>query len=144
MKKIISLKILISIFIGITCGLFLGLILNKPTNQPCPKVRFTEIAGIQDSSLHIGNDASTTNLFPTIIIKEGLIPNAELAAKIAYEYVKAIYGENSAQDQPYQIQLLNGQIWRVKGTLPPNMEGGTFQIALEKYTGKIIWIYHGK
>ncbi len=139
-----SLLTSLALLFGAICGLYLGLTINRPINKPCFLVQYDELDEIRDTSYYTGKDRSDIRFAPTNI-KRGVIPNAEIAASIAYDYVKAVYGENDAiREQPYQVQLLNGQIWSVSGFLPQETLGGTFHIAIEKFTGKIWYIYHEK
>ena len=75
---------------------------------------------------------------------EGVIPDASTAAKIAFQYVSAVYKDCAVNEQPYQIKLVNKQILIVEGSHPINVLGGTFYICIEKYTGKIWAMYHDK
>lgn len=73
-----------------------------------------------------------------------LVPTEEDAARLAYEYVSAIYGETCAiEEQPYTIRLNNDSIWTVGGYLPQNKEGGTFSMCIDRYSG-CVGIMHPK
>lgn len=143
-------KLIVSLFIFIACAIVAILIFYKG-NCLCSSytkgmndVKFQEIEASNDTSYYTGADISNCPYLPQRYEK-GIIPDASSAAKIAYNYVTFVFGEECAKtEQPYQIQLVNGQIWFIDGYLPENYCGGTFSIAIEKYTGKIWCISHGK
>jgi hypothetical protein len=57
--------------------------------------------------------------------KEGYVPNAEVAIKIAVAVWEPIYGaEAVAREKPYRATLKEG-VWTVQGSLPRNVLGGT-------------------
>ena len=106
------------------------------------QVRYVSDGNRIDSISYTGKEYGT-NFGPTRI-KEGMVPNEECAARIAYEYVSAVFGEGCAnKEQPYSISLINDQVWDIAGC-PPKGEGGAFHIAIEKATGKVQYIMHGK
>jgi hypothetical protein len=90
--------------------------------------------------LHRFLSDSTSNLLNGEILindKESLI---EIAEPILYK----VYGKEKIINQrPYEIYLF-GDYWIMNGTLPRNMKGGTFSIALNRKTCKVIGIAHGK
>lgn len=76
--------------------------------------------------------------------KNGFVPDKEIATKIAELIAKKIYGDSRIDAQkPFQADL-QGEVWKVSGTIPPNFLGGTFEVYLSKVDGKIIRVTHGK
>ena len=109
-----------------------------------PKIQYVELEEETDTLSSTGEEPEGI-LFPPTRLKDGVIPDYEAAANIAYDYVSAVFGEKSARDeQPYKIKLINNQIWFIEGSLEPNHVGGSFFITIEKYTGKIWDIGHWK
>ena len=56
-----------------------------------------------------------------------------------------IYGKKEIEKhKPYQVKLINNEIWSIKGQLDNNHEGGTFSILINKSDGKVLAISHSK
>ena len=127
-------------------GFYIGEWYDITCNRNTSNIRFEELEEIADTAYYTGKDISVSHYyFSPTQFERGVIPDAATAAKIAYLYVAAVYGENhSIHEQPYQIRLINKQIWTIEGYLSPYALGGTFYICIEKYTGKIWAISHGK
>ena len=107
-------------------------------------VRFNELPELSDTSYFTGKNVNEY-VYTPLALEKGIIPDAEIAAKIAFDYVLAVYGEKIARlEQPYNIELINNQVWRITGTMPPNALGGVFTLTIEKQTGKIWSICHTK
>jgi len=76
-------------------------------------------------------------------LKDGYVPNAKTAIKIAVAVWTPIYGkENIEKQKPYRAILRNG-IWHVTGTLHYAL-GGVAEAEISKDDGRIIRIIHGK
>jgi hypothetical protein len=81
--------------------------------------------------------------------KEGYVPNAETAIKIAVAVWTPIYGEETIKsEKPYRATLKDG-IWTVQGLMPDNplntpMFGGVAYIEIAKSDGKILLVEHGE
>jgi hypothetical protein len=76
--------------------------------------------------------------------KEGYVPNAETAIKIAIAVWTPIYGaEEIEKEKPYKATLSNG-IWTVKGSLPEGMKGGVAEADIAKDDARILRVIHGK
>ncbi|GEM_PF-4160271 len=87
----------------------------------------------------------THHLIPDEVKEHGVIPDAETAAKMASILIPIIYGDDCLKkESPLQIELVNNEVWSVWGTLPRNALGGTFCILLDKKTGGMIMVSHGK
>jgi|SRR5215471_15541193 len=79
--------------------------------------------------------------------KDGLVPNAETAVKIAEAVLIPVYGEKKiSEERPFKATR-HEDIWRVAGTLncgSPNCEGGTAVVRISKTTGEILFVGHYK
>ena len=78
--------------------------------------------------------------------KDGYVPNASTAIKIAVAVWEPIYGaENIFRQKPYVAQLVKGT-WIVQGTLPGFgfTVGGTAIAEISKDDGKVSRVRHGK
>ena len=76
--------------------------------------------------------------------KEGYVPNAETAIKIALAVWAPIYGADKIEkEKHFQATLSNG-IWTVTGTLPTGMVGGVAEIDIAKDDARILRVIHGK
>ncbi|MBI9100694.1 MAG: hypothetical protein JEY91_19635 [Spirochaetaceae bacterium] len=81
---------------------------------------------------------------------EGLVPNEEVAIKIAEAILVYQYGEDVIENRPFIAELTeNGTVWYVKGTFPHSDEkgywgGGVPHIKIAKADGKIIGFIHGE
>ena len=142
--KHIVIIALLCLAIGIVCGIVIGRRMEPCRSDNHANVRYEELVGLRDTSYYTDNNSEEYRYSPKRVGR-GVIPNAETAAIIAYDYVNAVYGESFAKgEQPYKVQLINEEAWVVDGQLPPNYDGGTFHLAMERYTGKIWYIYHEK
>ena len=81
---------------------------------------------------------------PSAIPKEGFVPNAEVAAKIAEAVWVPIFGARSvALKKPFLVTQTNG-IWLIRGTLPAGSLGGVPYAWIAKTNGAILKIWHDK
>jgi hypothetical protein len=81
---------------------------------------------------------------PTFKPKDGYVPDAKTAIKIAVAVWEPIYGEQKvAGEKPYQAYLSNG-VWTVTGSLPKGMHGGVAIAEIAKDDGKILRVIHEK
>lgn len=147
MRKIIIYGIVLLSCISISY--FLGKSERSNTGDVSSNIKYVEGINLRDTSFYTGKDVSQYRFNPLKLIKKGVIPNANAAAKIAYDYVTFVYGEKCAkEEQPYNVQLINDQIWVIQGSLPQTppllTSGGVFYLTIEKYTGKIWSIRHEK
>jgi len=89
----------------------------------------------------LGAQAPKHNYVP----KEGYVPDATTAIKIAVAVWVPIYGEKTiADEKPYIAKLSNEGVWTVCGSLPANMVGGTAIAEISKKDGRILRVSHGK
>jgi hypothetical protein len=78
------------------------------------------------------------------IPKKGFVPNKETAIKIALAIWEPIYGKKHIDKQKPTIATLKDGIWYLHGTLPKGCRGGTAMLEIDKKTGKILKVGHGK
>jgi hypothetical protein len=79
--------------------------------------------------------------------KDGFVPNAATAVKVAEAVLIPIYGQAQInQERPFKAEL-TGDVWRIAGTLncgTPECEGGTAVVKISKTTGEILFVTHYK
>jgi hypothetical protein len=74
--------------------------------------------------------------------REGYVPDAATAIKIAEAVWKPMYGEETLKNErPFTAQLVNG-VCIVQGTLPKGWDGGTAYAEITKETGRILNVRH--
>ena len=77
--------------------------------------------------------------------KDGYVPDAKTAIKIAVAVWEPIYGEKLiAGEKPYHAHLDTNGIWTVAGSLPERTPGGVAVIQIAKDDGRILRVSHGK
>ena len=77
--------------------------------------------------------------------KDGYVPDAKAAIKIAVAVWEPIYGEKQiAGEWPYTARLDTNGIWTVEGSLPWGYSGGVAIAEITKEDGKILRVSHGK
>lgn len=76
--------------------------------------------------------------------KDGYVPDAKTAIKIAVAVWEPIYGEEQvAREKPYRATLASG-VWTVEGSLPASMVGGVAVAEIAKDDGRILRVSHGQ
>ena len=76
--------------------------------------------------------------------KEGFIPNAEVAVRIAIAVWEPIYGAaNIERQKPFTATLTNG-VWRVAGTAGHGWAGGVALAEIAQADGRILRVSHGR
>jgi hypothetical protein len=74
--------------------------------------------------------------------KEGLVPDKETAIKIAEVVLFRLYTEPEIiWQRPYAVKLEN-DVWLISGTMPHDMMGSVFKIAISKQTGEVLHLEH--
>ncbi|WP_158789358.1 NTF2 fold immunity protein [Granulicella sp. L46] len=63
---------------------------------------------------------------------------------IAYAVAIPIYGKKQIDSELPLHATLKGQTWRVEGTLAKGLEGGTVLVEIDRVSGKIVYLMHGK
>ena len=83
---------------------------------------------------------------PAFTPKDGFVPNAETAVKIAEAVLTPVYGEKQVLSERPFTAILEGDSWTVQGTLQcaPNCAGGTALVEISKSTGRILQMFHTK
>jgi hypothetical protein len=88
------------------------------------------------------NDYSDVHNLP----KEGVIPTAEIAFKVAEPILIGIYGKDAIEsEKPFSINLENST-WIIEGTFNGSEEavGGVAYIEIRKDTGEVLKVIHTK
>ena len=83
---------------------------------------------------------------PLTAIKNGVVPDAKTAIKIADAVLVPIYGEDQvASERPFRAELVDDR-WVITGTLQggPFVFGGVAHVKISKSTGRIEEIWHSK
>lgn len=75
--------------------------------------------------------------------KEGYVPDAQTAIKIAEAIWLPIYGDKIYKKKPFTAQLKDN-IWVVQGSMPTLMLGGVPVAEISKLTGQILRVSHGQ
>lgn len=84
-------------------------------------------------------DSSASSMQGEILIK-----NKQTLIQIAEPILFSLFGSESViSERPYEIYLF-GDYWLMNGTMPRNMLGGTFSIAIDRRTCKVVGISHDK
>jgi hypothetical protein len=97
-----------------------------------------EIFSREQLELFLGD--STTNLLQGDILVNDEKTLIEITEPILFQ----VYGKGQIlNERPYEIYLF-GDYWIMNGTMPRDMKGGTFTIAINRRTCKVIGITHGK
>ncbi len=81
----------------------------------------------------------------TKINRNGYVPDAQAAVRMAVSIWSSLYGEYLPQENPpIKVSLKSDSLWIVWGTLLPNYEGGVPYIEIIKRNGTILKVSHGK
>jgi len=76
--------------------------------------------------------------------KDGYVPDAKTAIKIAVAIWEPIFGESQiASEKPYRAWLGTNGIWIVVGSLPEGYPGGVAMAEIAKEDGRILNVSHG-
>ena len=77
--------------------------------------------------------------------KDGYVPDAKTAIRIAVAVWEPIYGEQViAGEKPYDARLDTNGVWIVRGSLPENTPGGVAVAEIAKDDGRILRVSHTK
>lgn len=79
-------------------------------------------------------------------IKDGIVPDAKTALKIAEAVLVPIYGEDQvASERPFRAELVDG-LWVITGTIHggPFVTGGVAHVKISKSDGRIEELWHSK
>jgi hypothetical protein len=76
--------------------------------------------------------------------KDGFVPDENAAIAIAVAVWTPIYGAKAiADEKPYRARL-EGEVWRVEGSLPEGWRGGPATAIIEKTDGRVRAVWHGQ
>jgi hypothetical protein len=76
--------------------------------------------------------------------KNVIIKDSSTAIKVVEPILFSIYRkENIESQKPYECYLIENY-WVIAGTLPKDMDGGTFLIIIDARNSKVVKITHGK
>jgi len=76
--------------------------------------------------------------------RDGFVPDARTAIRIAEAVLGPIYGEAKIQaERPFKATLSKGT-WIVEGSLPEGWDGGVATVKISKRDGRILFVIHGK
>lgn len=76
--------------------------------------------------------------------KDGFVPDAITAIRIAEAVLTPVYGEEKIKsERPFTATLRKG-VWTVEGSLPEGWLGGVAVVEISKEDGRILRMSHGK
>jgi hypothetical protein len=83
---------------------------------------------------------------PSFVPKKGFVPDEKTAITVAEAILVPIYGEKLiAGERPFHAALNSKGIWTVQGSLPAGSDaGGVAIVRIERQTGRILYVMHGK
>lgn len=132
-------------------GFLLGFFLRMPTHEITMEdvsnrdiLKRTDIAPQNMSFCEIDSSLLSFPVDVDIPLPdEGVIPTAEVAAKVALAISIVKYGDEVLEEMPLQICQIGG-VWKIQGTLRDGVKGGVIHIELNKSDGKIRSMWHDK
>ncbi len=85
---------------------------------------------------------------PRFVPKEGFVPNAEVAVKIAEAVLIPVFGQQVLSERPFKARL-EAEAWIVEGTLNcgghvGGCDGGAAEVRISKKSGEILRMIHYK
>jgi hypothetical protein len=150
-----SLKFLLLLIIALL-SFIIGYQVNKKSESMVLIEAEEKAHAYMDSVLSIPNNVAVINYINTpysdaiirkgsITPKDGYVPDAKTAVRIAISIWSSLYGEQCLEEKtPYEVSLKEDSVWVVRGTLLPGYEGGTPYIELLKENGVILVVNKGK
>lgn len=121
---------------------------DYPHKKTSPPNEFEYVGQIFDSTMvcDFSRDFNYTGFAPSSVINNGVVSNETIAVAIAKVYVSHIYGKECLlKEKPYIVKLINDSLWSISGSLPERRYfGGTFSLRIDKKTGGVVSIKHGK
>ena len=75
--------------------------------------------------------------------KDGYVPTAETAIKVAEAIWLPIYGDKIYNSKPFKARLRDNEVWIVEGTLHAE-KGGVPYSEIQKKDCKVLKVIHGK
>ena len=81
--------------------------------------------------------------YPPSVNETGIIKNDSMAYNLSSLIISSIYGEECFRSEsPAHIRLINDSVWCVSGSLPKGDVGGTYSMLIDKYSGRILRVWH--
>jgi hypothetical protein len=118
--------------------IILGLTIVSCKNQNTNKIFIESNSARQELK-----DALTDTTFNQVLV-DTVIKDKESAISISETILFKIYGkDNIINQRPYEINFIEGY-WILNGTIPTDMDGGTFSIILNATNGQVIKLKHSK
>ena len=141
MKKIYLIIIGFALVIGIC--IITSMLSNNKEESNSNSVSF-----IYDGEERIENNNITemNGNYPSSVKESGIIKNDTMAYNLSSLIISSIYGEECFKSEsPAHIRLINDSLWSVSGSLPKGCDvGGTYSILIDKYSGRILRVWHEK
>lgn len=81
---------------------------------------------------------------PGYLPKEGFVPDRVTALSIATAVLTPIYGKKVISGEQPLMATLKGGIWVISGSLPAGHVGGVAELQIDKMSGRILRVAHGK
>ena len=76
--------------------------------------------------------------------KDGYVPDAVTAIRIAEAVLAPLYGEEKIKSERPFKATLKKDVWIVEGSLPEGWKGGVAVVEISKKDGRIYRVSHGK
>lgn len=78
------------------------------------------------------------------IPKNGFVPDAVTAIKIAMAVLIPIYGEQTIESEHPFTATLSKEVWTIAGSVPKGQVGGVAEIRISKTSGRVLRVVHSK
>lgn len=144
MKKAL-LQILI-VVLSLIVGYYIGRSKNKK-NKVVEFIYKGKISTLQSDSITLGEEpVYATPIKNGAILKNGAIPDAKTAYKVAYPILCAVYGESVIRKElPLEVYLVDNT-WSLVGSWNngPGMKGGVATIVINKSDGRVLEVAHSE
>jgi len=101
---------------------------------------FAVAAGAGVHAARAGSQESSHSYVP----REGFVPDATTAARIAEAVLIPIYGARQIQSEQPLTATLRGDVWQVAGQLPAGSVGGVAIVEIAKRDARILRVSHGR
>lgn len=80
----------------------------------------------------------------SFVPEAGYVPDSQTAVRMAEAVLTPVYGSGLVERQrPFRASL-EGEIWKVEGSIPENHLGGVSMVELAKTDGRIIRMSHSQ
>ena len=151
-KYIYKMKQKYLVVIGFVIGISVAIIANmlfecktQNNNHVCSFIYEGKKYNKESFSYSNNNGYLNNPNYPQSVNEMGIIRNDSMAYQLSSLVIKDIYGEDCLiKEAPAHISLINDSIWHVSGSLPKTCIGGTYSILIERFSGKILRVTHGK